>query len=316
MIKQISSIFVSVLILITVVGCAGTDKGGREPADGNENTTEETTFAEEVRTYRQDRKMTFAEALEESACTVIGKFESYEQKEDYAEYIFKVSEVLRGEVAEDVIHLFSPIGKAEVLEDGRTYEIGTDIYTKDEEYVLVMAKKDTLFTEYTHYGFYTGIYIPLQDPSKSMMQGAPLAEVADLDAEGIKNLIQRTRTANNVSGKNYTTATDLPTIVSESDIVLAGKITGLVFESEYDNCNTYYCDVQQILKGGPVNTSEERGDIQVTLTKESVEIGETYVLLLNRIDETAIIYTQSSLGSVIPSGDTETISEIQRLIEG
>lgn len=122
--------------------------------------------------------------------------------------------------------------------------------------------------------------------------------------------------ANAAPERDYTTATDLPTIVAETDLVLEVKITGLSTEGQFANCNTYYGDVQQILKGGPVNTSEERGDIQVTLTKESVEIGETYVLLLNRIDETAIIYTQSSLGSVIPSGDTETISEIQRLIEG
>lgn len=263
--------------------------------------------------------MTFTEVLEEIDCAAVGKLVSYEshaQTDGYTEYTFEVTDVWRGE-AEDTIHVFSAAEMVSVEGTENSYETGNNIYSVGEEYVLIMSKLDSLFYEYPHYGFYADVYIPVNDTSKSTIQGRPLEEVSGLNISAIKTLIQNTNAKMSDSTQNeqnYTTATDLPTILQETDLVLEVKVTELFVESEYANSNTYYCDVLNVLKGGSVTKSEERGDIMITLMKGSVEIGETYVVLVNQVGEDSLIYTQSSTNSVIPSNDTETINEIQSLI--
>lgn len=316
MYKKYCLILVLILTALVVGGCAKTIPEGDVTDETSRNVAQATDdSASPGYLVSQEMYVTFDEALEMSDCAAAATFVSYEDAGAYVEYTFSVKETLRGKT-EDIIHVRDSKGYTSVEGTDLRYKNGEDIYTEGEEYILIMQKGESLFYEYPEYQVLTNIFIPAVDPSKSTMRGEPLTEINGMDINGIKNHIRRARVANAAPERDYTTATDLPTIVAETDLVLEVKITGLSTEGQFANCNTYYGDVQQILKGGPVNTSEERGDIQVTLTKESVEIGETYVLLLNRIDETAIIYTQSSLGSVIPSGDTETISEIQRLIEG
>ena len=316
MYKKYCLILALILTALVVGSCAKTPSEGDVTDETSENVADVTdAFSNPGYLVSQEMYVTFDEAVEMCDCAVVAAFASYKDAGTYVEYTFSVKETLRGEV-EDTIHVRDSKGFTTVEGTDIQYKNGEDVYTEGEDYILIMQKGDSLFYEYPEYQVLTNIFIPAADPSKSTMQGEPLTEVAGLDAEGIKNQIRRARAVNAAPAKDYTTATDLPTIVAESDLVLKVNITDIAVESEFANCNTYYCDVQQILKGGSVETSEERGDIMVTLTKESVEVGKTYVLLLNRIDETSILYTQSSLGSVIPSGDTETVSEIQRLIEG
>lgn len=314
MMKQMISLCLTVFVLLAVVGCSNV-KDSNSSITSNDSTQSTNLDKPNVYAIRQDRNLTFNEALEESDCTVIGKFVSYELKSDCAEYVFEVTEVLRGEVEDNIIHVFSPVGIAEVQEINQTYEIGQDIYKTNDEYILVMVKNDSLFYEYTHYGFYTEIYIPLTDISQSTIQGKPIQDIKDLNLSDVKALIKAVESSdeNNSQEIKYTTETEMSNIIRETDSIFEIRVVELMFESEVANSNTYGCEVLNVLKGD-CNESEEDGHIMITLEKKSVKVNEKYVVLVNQVGEDSIIYTQSSLKSVVPISDTDTISEIKRII--
>ena len=322
--KKFISLLLTIVFVTLAAGCADPeasipDNANNAPVD--EDTVDSST-GKEVYSSRHELYMTFTEFLAESDCAAIGTFVSYGIDEDgYSDYVFKISEVLRGEILEKEIHVCSAIGHSNVQREVQgeyvtEYDFGGDIYTPGEEYVLILSKNDSLFNERPRYGIHAGVFIPVKDTGASTMYGMPLTEVAGKNIASIKQMIRNSAMMRaQKKESNYTKETDLPAVVAESDFILEVKVTDLMVEGIYNNSNTYYCDVQKVLKGESITKSEERGDIMVTLMKDSVEVGGSYVVLVNQIGEDSLIYAQSSLSSVISVGDTETIQEIQKLIE-
>lgn len=184
MVKQIAGIIATILVLTAIMGCAQTnDKKADITSSESEETTAEKTYA-----IMDAIPMSFTEVLQGVDCTAVGKFISYENKNDHAEYTFEVTEVWYGEIQESTIRVFSAIGSASA--GISSYELGKDIYTGGEEYVLILTESTSPSYEHTQYYVPAGIYIPANDTSKSMMQGKPLEDVAGLNVSAVKSLIQ------------------------------------------------------------------------------------------------------------------------------
>ncbi|MCL2748034.1 MAG: S-layer homology domain-containing protein [Oscillospiraceae bacterium] len=250
--------------------------------------------------------MTFTEALEMSDSIIIGEYLSSAETDWGAIHCqFKVKKVLRGEVPEETIHM--------VVYGGTPYATGDDLYVTGGEYILVMNRNDSLFYEYPRYTPIGDIFIPLEDIGKSTMYGKEIREIADKDIAYIEAFINDIAAPSIQEGQRYTSATDYPTIVKETDLILKVTIKNLEIEGVAANSNTYVCSVTQNINEGSFVAIGESQDILITVIKGSVEVGKSYIVMVNRIGESSPIYTQSSLRSIVSLDDEATVAEIYEL---
>ena len=197
-----------------------------------------------------------------------------------------------------------------------SYQTGSIDYKVNKEYLLILSRNDSLFLDYPQHAIISGLFIPIDNIEKSTMYGEPLFEMADIrSTSDIRSTIHSAKAPNNDEGQRYTSATDLPTIILESDYILEIEIIDLYVEGIYANSNTYYCRIINNLRGENINTIEDTDVILVSFIKDSVEIGESYIIMVNRVGRKSLIYTQSSLRSVISMYDVITIEEIKMLID-
>ena len=75
------------------------------------------------------------------------------------------------------------------------------------------------------------------------------------------------------------------------------------------NGNTYYCEVQDVLKGESL-VMQGNNEIMIVMMKGSVKEGESYIVLVNQTGENSYLYTQSSLQSIIGVDKQGVIEEI------
>lgn len=268
----------------------------------------------ELREY-QKIPVSFTEAVENSDCAAVAEFVEYIKEAGTANvrYVFEIKEVLRGEIYDKKINILATKGTAHVLESDHVYTIGGNIYTIGNEYILVMNVYDMLFYDYPHYTLPADIYIPVKDKSNGTIYGKPISEdCKEYSGDSVISFIKEAKKAEKEEGMRYTKSDHMPDIVKESDLVMEIKIIDLFAEGVF-NGSPYYCEVLNVLKGGSVNRMED-GRILITLMKGSVIIGESYIIMANRVGEYSTIYGQSSLRSVIPITDTKTIEEIKDLI--
>jgi len=259
-------------------------------------------------------KMSFSEAIDLSDCVVIGEYvSSHETDWGGIDYEFRVKDTLRGNVPEEIIHVVSFKGIAYVEGESYTYELGGDFYENGREYILVLGRNDSLFLEYPQFATLCGIVIPIEDIGKSNMYGEKLSDVADNSLEEIKSLIREARLAKQKQ-KWYTDATDYSTIVNESRFVMKVRITGLSSEGITANSNIYLFEPIEVLKGDlPINEIN-KDYYSIALMKGSVLVGKSYIVMVNWSDgEDSYMLMQSSLRSVVDTGDETTVNEIYQL---
>ncbi|MDR0325691.1 MAG: hypothetical protein LBI19_06330 [Oscillospiraceae bacterium] len=295
-----ASLFVAItLIIVTIAGC--------KSDDGN---------VEVFSSQATVRQHSFQEIVEMSNCVVVASFVSSKITDrGRVESAFNVIEVLRGEVSEKTIYLTEAKGYSTVLDSEYSYETGNTAYEPKKQYILIMRRSDSLFYDYPQQVLLAGIFIPVDDIGKSTMYGASLSEMTGVEsADDIKSII-RTAKGPADEGQRYTTAIDFPTIIDESDYVLEVRIRGLYVEGITGNSNTYFCKILDTIKGRNINTIEESDEILVSLIKDSVVVGETYILMINSVGEDSVIYTQSSKNSVISIKDNEAVKEIEAILK-
>ena len=173
---------------------------------------------------------------------------------------------------------------------------------------------DSLFYDYPNHVTLAGIFIPVDDFSRSTMYGMSFSETGVESIDSIKSIIRIAKAPNEDEGQRYTTASDYPTIIAESDYVLEVRITGLYVEGVTGNSNTYFCKILDNLRGEELNAIEESGEILISFLKGSVEIGESYIVMINKVGIDSVIYTQSSRNSTT-HGDGSVVLAMNRTQE-
>jgi hypothetical protein len=254
---------------------------------------------------------TFPQAVEASDCAVIAEFVSYTPKQRYVEYVFNVSEVLRGYVPENPIIVRELGADAHILYSGMSPEMGTDRFTVGNEYVLILYRTDMIFYDRTQFSFTAfGLHIPVNDIGRGRMCGELISEHFDGD---VIAYIREAEPPPEVI-PSYTASEDMAEIIEFSDIVAEVKIVSLGMERA-DNGINYSAEILNELKGSSLNKGDD-GRVNIALIKGSAEIDGKYIVMLNGRDETSFRYTQSSLRSVISMEDTEAVAEVMRILEG
>jgi hypothetical protein len=325
--KSILSLF---LVLTLLASCSGTESPSITPETPVELTSEPSISDIPLETapptnmfpeFREEVSVgyyTFAEAVEESGCAVIAEFVSYIPKEESAEYIFNVKEVLRGDVPENPIHVSQSyanagvIGTGEGVMGGYSFMMGTDKYTVGKEYILLLRRHDSIFRDYPIYThFAADIYLPADDTASGTMYGELISEQIDRD---IITLIRETPLDKDEESRpSYTKSEDMAEIIEFSDVVMEVKIVEWLYEGR-NNSTAFYCEVINVLKG-PTPNNDGNGLVFLMLVRGSAEVGGHYLVMVDRLDETSAIHTQSSLKSVISMDDTEAVAEVRRILE-
>lgn len=265
----------------------------------------------------EEEFISFEKAIEISDCAVNAEYVSYLDKGNFVEYEFKINDILYGDVPETTIYVFSMKGTSHIEEIDFTYDIGNDEYTEGDEYLLILEKNDSLFYEHVRYMLVTDIFIPLKNLEESSMYDqmiefnhkdtfSSVIEVNDY-VKSIKNSNKSISLAE--ERFLYTKSDNMKIIVLEADMVLEVTIDELFVEGLVGNGDTYTCSVLDIIKGNSLQKGED-GKILVTFLKGGVEVGGEYVVMLNKVGDESIIYTQSSKNSVVPVEDEDLINEI------
>ena len=266
--------------------------------------------------------LTFEDAIAISDCAANAKYISYQDSNYYVEYEFKINEVLYGDISEKTIYLFTLKGVTHVDTIDYNYNMGEDIYTPGDDYILIMSRTDLLFYDHPRYMSITDIYMPLKDINKSTMYDKQIAEIVESSGKVDKStLVKNIKKQNNSKFKNhkekypkYSKSDKLSDIVTEADLILKLKIDKCDSAGIFNNGNSYICTVLEVLKGGTIATADD-GTIFVSLIKNSVKLNESYVIMLNKTGEDSTIYVQSSKKSIISANDSKTINEIKQIID-
>ncbi|MCL2322024.1 MAG: hypothetical protein FWC47_07975 [Oscillospiraceae bacterium] len=313
----------SFIVFIITLGCLCMNSTNKPINLNSASNTTNTTVSTQTPTTTTSAQasqifLSFHDAVILSNCAVSAKFVSYIEYDTYVEYEFQVKDVLYG-TAEKTIYVSSMKGESSVDTVNNSYNLEGHIYTKGDDYILIMDRVDSILYAHPQYGLSSDIYIPLKDINKSTTYGEPITELTGVTSvDEIKTILNNIKNTDDGSldkykykPEKYSKSDKLTDIVPESDYILELKIDSLFAEGVVTIGNTYICDVINVLKGDNVVKNAD-GKIMVALLKNSVKVGETYIILLNGDDSS--IYVQSSKKSVIPISDTKSIDEIKQIL--
>ena len=103
---------------------------------------------------------------------------------------------------------------------------------------------------------------------------------------------------------------DFDEMMAESEYI--GKVTviELISEGKVHNGNTYRCSVEKLVKGKALNRYDD-GSILMVILKNSVNVGDTYIIGFDQVDDNSLIYTQAVKTSVYDYQD-----ELMNMING
>ena len=240
---------------------------------------------------------------------------------------FKVLDEVRGHTGEKHIYVFETSANVTATDSAGgisvSYVSNSYNYVPGHRYLLVLQCKTSVYYDHDRYMTLGGIFMPLDDEIGLYMYGEPLArhiEARDMFTAGNSGALSdmsalcSTLPPPEPVRKDYSEATKLPAVVTEADYVLEVSVDRLRTIGELNNTETYVCTVQNALKGNisEVELAEWNQQIYVVFFPGDAEIGETYLLALNRSGEASRIFTMSSRNSVYAPKDALTV---QRAID-
>ncbi len=248
--------------------------------------------------------LTFEEAVSRSSCIIIGTYEEDNAFPEYYDFIFSVDQVLLGACANETV----------TVRKYRTRVDMSDEFSVGEAYILLLDEPlETIYQTDDYYFETTPHKMPvngpytLQDTAVSSPDGISLADyIRSLD-------LQLSSSTSSTIDTGIVYATETAEIANKSSYI--GYVTILALENiGIVNIDVYSASVTELIKGTSLNTRED-GTILLSLTKGSVNVGDQYLVAFNPADEGSIIYTQTTLNSVIPASQQSTIEEITNALE-
>ncbi len=267
-----------------------------------------------------------------STDVVSGSFVGYVGNENSNEFMleFVVDEVVKGATAENetiLVHNDILLWSDNVC-TAYNYVVGN-------KYLIVARRSDSVYLDHILMTPVTDLFLPITDNIGAYMRKLPLnmdiiekmssstASVFDVytesdlnpenainDTQDVVEYIKErasSKNFNEVSIRNpeYTTSTDIDTIVEQSQFVLLVTPTQSEIVSEWRGTETFRCTVNAIYKGSSHGVPES---IFLPFFIDQVTIGEKYVVLINRVDgedSTSLVFGLSSKSSVFSESDDD-----------
>ena len=186
--------------------------------------------------------------------------------------------------------------KGETGKTNLNYEIG-------KSYIFILQHIRNVYEDM--YIIMSDAYIPLENAQNSTVLSKELRDIEDCEAYIDQYHFK------NIQGKGIQLSIDYIESSQEKEIVAHSKYIAKVEVNELyrstEVVDVYACSVVDILKG-KINAAENQ--IIIPFFKDTVEIGEIYLVCLNSDRDDAIIYTLSSKNSVFEASKFESIKNM------
>lgn len=281
-----NKLFISMILtvlLILIVGCSD------QIVD---NTLEDSIEFEE-------EYMTFQDSIAASDVAIEGEYLEKIEHEHYVEYKFSVKKCLYGNITDDTIYLYSNIGSSYVESIDYSYILNDDVYEPGLNYILIMERYQSILYDHDRYMLATDLFL-CEDLGEYTLYSDKIDIPSDKSIEEYICSIRETAGYEETEMTLPETAyeNEIAQMVSESAYIGKVRILELFSEGLVHNGNTYRCSIETLYQGSDINTYED-GTILLTLLKNSVVIGEEYVIGFSPVeDDNSLIYQQTTADSV------------------
>ncbi|MBQ8578959.1 MAG: hypothetical protein IJ449_13495 [Clostridia bacterium] len=280
-----------------VLGCVSCgDTAAETGAVAVESLSDEPIFDEEETAY-----WTFEEIVAQSNRILLAKYIEPVEHETYAELKFRVSDVLSGATADEYVYLYQNEASRNLpFEAGNTY-------------ILITEKLESIMYEHDRYLLMDGLYL-CTDSETYLRNGESIAIPDGMNIfTYLDSLCEHPSEAVPMSEETVTYENAIEEMVHLSDFVAVVNIDSLYTEATNANNNTYRCTVKELLSGEGLNTYRD-GSIILSILKNTVEVGKSYIVGFSPVDENSLIYRQETVESVY-ADEENMINEVKAYIK-
>lgn len=207
------------------------------------------------------------------------------------------------ESASGVTFCFAPIqavkGSMEAVEDVIYVQLPSEekpIFQENGEYLLVLEKNISVYYEHSVYVLLEAVPANQRDWEDTLAEAKRIAAVSDSSPK--------------YYGTPYSDSDKPAELLSFASNVFCVKINDIYAESTIAPTTVYQCTVTAAAKGMPSGS-----EILVTLFKDTVSIGEEYVILLADAENTKPVYTLAAKkGCVYTLSEASAVPELERML--
>ena len=245
----------------------------------------------------------FDNILEDADVIATGTVNNIVIHDEYDEYFVTILNTKKGDDMEQITvrnylceYTYMDDNKGRIGKSNLNYEIG-------KSYIFILQHIRNVYEDM--YIIMSDAYIPLENAQNSTVLSKELRDIEDCEAYIDQYHFK------NIQGKGIQLSIDYIESSQEKEIVAHSKYIAKVEVNELyrstEVVDVYACSVVDILKG-KINTAENQ--MIIPFFKDTVEIGEIYLVCLNSDRDDAIIYTLSSKNSVFESSKFESIKNM------
>ncbi len=236
---------------------------------------------------------TIDQYIENSSCIFIGKCTEIKSKENgSAKLRFDIQTVLKGTYDPDVRDFVTAYSYP---------------FAKQKDYLIFCGRDASVYSGEDTYGISAVLY--------DTQDGLAHEGVFDLELENVSSVcgyiadyLEKHPSDGAVPVRNdYCRSEDLREIFDFASTVMVARITG-VLDDSMEGRTSYSFEVKNVLKGS-VNNEE-----WVLAFKQSMTVGEEYLLLLAKPDEQSVFFTMCSPKSILQA-DSEDAQAVLSLAE-
>lgn len=323
-----SYLWAVILLALCIIACGCSANGDELLAGSTENQTAETEAPQETQAeilesqqtiYASVDPMTFEEYIANATHIVRAKYLGVSIEGNLAYLSFEPISLIRGTIGEESFAVVRRLDTIYTTTTGYRYTGDYSRYVEGEEYLLILQKKVSVYFDRDRYYILGDIFIPEAVSEATMFGRAELDQFSSTEDRAvdtfneivvyISELVKKNPTNKEHSGSAYVTSTDLREIADGSSYIFKIKVVEFARWIESNNTEWFYCEVSEQLKGV---ADKER--IEIAFSADTVEIGEEYVVFLNKHSETTLYYILSSKNSVHPVTDSESLATIKAAI--
>lgn len=273
---SILSTLIVLLLLLSRFGVAV--KGSADIDDSGDTSVKDAAFEPQWAGWTLDR------FLEESSCVFYGKCTGKATGNNGGtELRFDIEEVYKGAYDPEV-ELF--------------YSIFPEPFKEGNYYLLFCGRDASVYSRKDCYGISTVVC-----ESDNGLYHEGIFDFNEKDMDGVL-AVAKAYAANHpdtkdiVINNDYCRSDDLKEIYDYASVVISVRITGIVDNTAADR-TSYTFEVKDVLKG-TVN-----GEQWVTAFKDSMTVGEEYILLLDKPEETSVFYIMCSPRSILAASGSD-----------
>lgn len=244
----------------------------------------------QAQTFRNVQYRSLNHILEDANIILQGKIVDVKEETGYAEYIVDVNKFYKG-AGEKLLKLKNYIYEYEACDKkGNTFAGATrKQYKKGKEYIFILQEIDNVYER--EYFIMDDTYLPVNDPANCTIYSKKINVSSSLE-----KYINQYRYLNK-SGEDlnieYTKSKQCKDIIDTAKYIVKLRVKNKQMET--DDTFVSECQILESLKGD-INSINNK--IFVTFFKNTVKVGEEYIVNLNSDTEQSLIYSLSAKNGI------------------